>query len=54
MKSGRTQECETGEHSFCHPMAVYASDHPHPGEQPVFSITCTCTCHEGVSLPDRD
>ncbi|WP_149180259.1 hypothetical protein [Streptomyces sp. TRM49041] len=45
-ESGRTQECEAGEHSFCAPMEVYASDDPGPDEQPVFSITCTCACHK--------
>ncbi|WP_228977179.1 hypothetical protein [Streptomyces sp. DH12] len=43
--SGRTQECEKGEHGFCTPMEVYESDSPGPDERPFFSITCTCPCH---------
>ncbi|WP_175410012.1 hypothetical protein [Streptomyces sp. TRM64462] len=46
-RSGRTQECEAGEHSFCHPLEVYASDSPGPDERPAFSITCACGCHGG-------
>ncbi|MFF8383150.1 hypothetical protein [Streptomyces kanasensis] len=45
-ESGRTQECESGEHGFCTPMEVYESDTPGPDERPLFSITCTCTCHD--------
>jgi hypothetical protein len=44
-ESGRTQECESGEHEPCTPMEVYESDSPGPDEQPFFSITCTCACH---------
>ncbi|OII60245.1 hypothetical protein BJP40_10855 [Streptomyces sp. CC53] len=44
-RSGRTQECEGGEHEVCRPMEVYDSDAPGPDEEPWFAITCTCACH---------
>ncbi|WP_175411557.1 hypothetical protein [Streptomyces sp. TRM64462] len=44
-ESGRTLECETSEHSFCHPMEVHDSDEPGPDERPAFSILCACACH---------
>ncbi|MCH0540521.1 hypothetical protein I3F58_13250 [Streptomyces sp. MUM 203J] len=45
-KSGRSGECEIGFHHYCHPQAVYASDTPRPGEDPLFAIRCTCECHK--------
>ncbi|WP_236240735.1 hypothetical protein [Streptomyces sp. CC228A] len=45
-RAGQTGECELGEHRQCHPQDVYATDRPRPGERPLFSVTCTCTCHE--------
>ncbi|URM91224.1 hypothetical protein LUW75_15960 [Streptomyces sp. MRC013] len=43
-QSGRTQECESGEHEPCTPVEVYESDSPGPDERPFFSFACTCTC----------
>ncbi|MDH2388733.1 hypothetical protein QCN29_08020 [Streptomyces sp. HNM0663] len=45
-RSGRSGECEMGEHSFCHPQDVYASSTRHRGELPLFTLRCTCACHK--------
>ncbi|MCH0542894.1 hypothetical protein I3F58_25715 [Streptomyces sp. MUM 203J] len=39
------------EHGFCHPQDVYASGHPRPGEEPIFSIRCVCSCHMRIVSP---
>ncbi|WP_267242621.1 hypothetical protein [Streptomyces sp. PR69] len=52
-RTGRSGECETGEHSFCHPQDVYPGGARRPGEPPLCALRCACACHKATPLDSR-
>ncbi|KAF0649227.1 MULTISPECIES: hypothetical protein [Streptomyces] len=44
--TGRSPYCGEGGHEFCHPQDVYVQLPGRPRIGPVFTIRCSCPCHQ--------